>query len=70
MYAGFMIDNDDIYNIVINQSNFINFLTLLDLSIADRTHIHEDSTSIAILVVMARLKVAILLTISAIPACS
>lgn len=65
-----MPNNDDIYNIVISQSNFINFLTLFDLSIADRAHIHEDSTRIAILVVMARLEVAILLTISAISACS
>lgn len=53
-----------------SKSNLINLFALFDLRVANWADIHEDSTGVAILVVIARLKVAILLTVSTFSACS
>jgi hypothetical protein len=51
-----------------SKSNLINFFASFDFGVANGAHIHEDGTRVAVLVVMTRLKVAILLTVSTVSA--
>jgi hypothetical protein len=54
----------------VSKSKFINFFVFFDLGIADRADVHEKGTRVAKLVVMAGFKIAILLTVPALAACS